>query len=320
MKNYTRINRENRFEIYELKMMGIGVRQTALKLHKCPSTISREIRRNSGGKGYRPDQADNKALTRKKTANKAKKMVPELIEIIEKMLRDDWSPEQISGFLKKRISLERIYQHIWMNKKNGGDLYRHLRQPTERKHRKRGLREKRGIIRNKVSIHDRDEIVNTKGRYGDWEVDLVVGENHKGFIVTLVERVSKFMLAAKIESKHAMIVSEAVINMLTPFKKLVHTITSDNGKEFALHELIAQELGAKFYFADPYASWQRGLNENTNGLLRQYVPKKANLDRFSELDIRCFQNRLNKRPRKGLGFASPFQVFTAECEKIRIMC
>jgi IS30 family transposase len=323
LEKYTRINKENRFEIYELKHSGLSVRKMAETIGKHPSTISRELKRNIGQRGYRPDQANALADARKKISKKSIKMTSDLVEKIEAMLLQDWSPEQISGVLKKEsinISHERIYQHIWADKKLGGTLYKHLRHGHKRRYRKRGAKEKRGQIKNKVSIHDRPKIVDDKGRIGDWEIDLVVGKNHKNFIITAVERVSKYTLTAFSEYKDSSSISRAVVKLLNPLKAVIHTITSDNGKEFTDHEEIAKELEAKYFFADPYASWQRGLNENTNGLLRQYFPKKSCFVSISEKMLKFAEEKLNNRPRKTLNFVSPLQIFSQECKLIGIIC
>lgn len=323
MKKYTRINKENRFEIYEFNHSGISIRKMAATIGKHPSTISRELKRNVGQKGYRPDQANEKAGVRKKTSKKYIKMTAALINKIETMLKEDWSPEQISGVLKKEninISHERIYQHIWADKKSGGILYKHLRHGHKKRYRKRGAREKRGQIKNKVSIHDRPKIVDDKGRIGDWEIDLVVGQNHKYFIITVVERVSKYTLTTLSMYKDSSSILRAVVKLLKPLKAVVHTITSDNGKEFADHEAIAKALEAKFFFADAYASWQRGLNENTNGLLRQYFPKKSCFASISKTMLKTIEIKLNNRPRKTLNFFSPFQIFSKECKLKEVMC
>lgn len=323
MKKYTRINKENRFEIYELKHSGLSARKMAEAIGKHPSTISRELKRNVGQKGYRPDQANAKADARKKICKKFIKMTSDLIEKIEVMLLQDWSPEQISGVLKKEgtnISHERIYQHIWADKKLGGTLYKHLRHGHKKRYRKRGAKEKRGHIKNKVSIHNRSKIVDDKGRIGDWEIDLVVGKNHKNFIITVVERVSKYTLTTFSEYKDSDSILRAVVKLLYPLKAVVHTITSDNGKEFADHEEIAKALETKFFFADPYASWQRGLNENTNGLLRQYFPKKSCFASISENMLKIVEEKLNNRPRKTLNFVSPLQIFSQECKLTGIIC
>ena len=323
MKNYTQLNEENRFEIHGFKKAALSLRKIAQEIGKSPSTISRELKRNEGSRGYRPKQAQEKAIDRRKHAKKFKKMNTELIEKIENMLFQDWSPEQISGVLAKSgtsISPERIYQHVWADKKSGGKLFMHLRHGHKTQKRKRGSKDKRGQIKNKVSIHERPEIVDQKGRIGDWEIDLVVGKNHKGFLITVVERVSKFTLASYVEHKDSFSIFKAVVKLLYPFKAVVHTITADNGKEFANHEIIAKMIEALFYFADPYSAWQRGLNENTNGLIRQYFPKKSCFVSIEQKQLDAVQKKLNNRPRKMLNFESPFQIFSSECSKLGIIC
>lgn len=323
MEKYTRIHQENRFEIYELKNSGLSSRKIAETIGKHFSTISRELKRNIGQKGYRPNQANAKADARKKMSKKFIKMTSKLIEKIESMLLQDWSPEQISGVLKKEgvyISHEQIYQHIWSDKKAGGILYKHLRHGHKRRYRKKGGKEKRGQIKNKVSIHDRPKIVDNKGRIGDWEIDLMVSKDHKNFIITVVERVSKYTLTTWSEYKDSASILRAVVKLLNPLKAVVYTITSDNGKEFADHEEIAKALEAKFFFADPYASWQRGLNENTNGLLRQYFPKKSCFASITKKMLKFIEEKLNNRPRKTLNFFSPLQVFSQECRLREIIC
>ena len=323
MKNYTQLNQENRCEIYGLKKAHQSMRQIAKEIGKSPSTISRELRRNKGKQKYRPVQAQQMATDRRNKAKKFVKMTADLIEKIEAMLRQDWSPETCSGVLAKEnifISPERIYQHVWSDKKAGGTLYTHLRHGHKTKKRKRGAKDNRGQIKNKVSIHDRPEIVDKKLRIGDWEIDLVVGKDHQGFIVTVVDRVSKFLKMSWVRHKDALSISRAIVKLLNPLKAVVHTMTSDNGKEFAEHEAIAQELSLKYFFADAYASWQRGLNENTNGLLRQYFPKKSDFLAITEEQLKEAENKINDRPRKMLNFETPMQIFSAECSKLGIIC
>ena len=169
--------------------------------------------------------------------------------------------------------------------------------------------ERRGTIPNRVSIDDRAAIVETRSRIGDWEADTVIGKNHRQAIVSIVERKTGFTLIQKVERKTALAVSQAMIGLLKPHRKKVHTITSDNGKEFAGHEEIASKLKANFYFAHPYSSWERGTNENTNGLIRQYFPKNRDFTTITQHEINMAMERLNNRPRKRLGYQTPNQVF-----------
>jgi IS30 family transposase len=232
------------------------------------------------------------------------------------------SPEQISGWLARNeniyISHETIYQFIRKNKEKGGLLYLHLRYGHKRKRRTPRSQDFRGQIKNRVSIEKRPEIVDQKTRIGDWEIDTVHMKGRKECIVTIVERVSRFALAAFSPDRTAKYVTEVIVKMLTPYKNFVHTITTDNGKEFAYHEEIARELKTKIYFAHPYSSWERGLNENTNGLLRQYYPKSDPFRYQSKNSLPFIVDELNNRPRKCLKFASPMQVFFDKVKPSRI--
>jgi transposase, IS30 family len=281
-----------------------------------PATISRELKRNKGQKGYRPKQAQLKADKRKKQAAKALKMTPALIILIEARIVMDWSPEQVSGQLKEEfgilISHERIYQHIWTDKRHGGTLYKHLRHSNKKRKKHYGSKDKRGQIRNRVSIDERPTIVAEKTRIGDWEIDTVIGQNHQGALVTLVDRVSKFTLIKKVDRKHAEVVTAATISLLQPYLDKTLTITADNGKEFAGHETIKAQLSANVYFAHPYCSWERGLNENTNGLIRLYFTQGSSFENISDEEVEAVMNKLNHRPRKTLNFKTPHTVFFAE--------
>ena len=229
------------------------------------------------------------------------------------MIREDLSPEQAANRLALegclQISHEIIYQHIYADKRNGGELHQHLRSQKPRRKRYASGQERRGTIKNRVSIDERPEIVAEKTRMGDWEGDTVIGKNHKGGLVTLAERKSRYVLAGHIRSKHAAGVTAVTTRLLTPHKDKCHTITFDNGKEFAEHEKMAAELKADIYFANPYHSWERGLNENSNGLLRQYFPKGMELTDITEEQVQEAVERINHRPRKALGFRTPHEVF-----------
>lgn len=239
-------------------------------------------------------------------------MTSAMISVIESTLRLYWSPEQISGWLlddrQLLISHETIYLHISSDKRLGGDLYKHLRRQGKRYDKRRNGKSTRGQINGRVSIDERPEIVDEKSRIGDWEIDTMIGKGHSGVLVTIVERVAKFTLSAQVDNKSAAAVTKATIILLKPFKDVVHSITADNGKEFAYHGEIGKALSADVYFAHPYSSWERGLNENTNGLLRQYFPKITNLKLVSKAEVNKAVRRLNASPRKALGFKTPGQL------------
>jgi IS30 family transposase len=308
--SYIQLTREQRYQIYALLKMDHNQTEIAgvIGVHK--STVSRELRRNQGQRGYRHKQAHQMALSRRK---KAKPRIPQTTWLlIEDWLRQDWSPEQISGWLKRNtsvhISHERIYQHVLADKQAGGDLYRHLR--CQKKRRKRyGSYDRRGQLPDRVSIDERPEIVDQKERLGDLEVDTILGKGRRHAIVTLTERKSRLALLYKVERRTAELVGDAIIHLLEPLVDLLHTITGDNGREFADHQRIAKELKIDFYFAHPYSAWERGANENMNGLVRQYIPKSRDLATVTAQELEVVMHKLNHRPRKCLDFRSPFEVF-----------
>ena len=311
MRTYTQLTREERYQIHGLRQVGCQQREIAQVLGRHKATISRELRRNRGLRGYRPKQAHRVALARR--AGKSCARFTTLIwNQIEALIRKDWSPEQICGRLEAeqgiRISHEYIYLHIYADKRSGGDLHKHLR--CQKMRRKRyGSYDRRGIIPNQVSIDERPSIVDAKGRFGDWEGDTVIGKRHRGALITLVERKSLYTVIGAVCRKTAGAVREAIVAGLTPYKDRVHTLTYDNGREFSEHERMATELDAHIYFAHPYSSWERGVNENTNGLIRQYLPKGQDLTSVSAAETGYVMNQLNHRPRKTLGFRTPYEVF-----------
>ena len=302
--NYTHITREERYQIYALKKAGLKQYEIAKVLKRNESTISRELSRNCGRRGYRPKQAHNKSVERQSI--NARTIDDATWQFAQDRLLEQWSPEQISGHAA--ISPETVYQRVYANKRAGGLLWKNLRSQKLRKKRY-GKVERRGTIPNRVSIDDRAAIVETRSRLGDWEADTVIGKNHRQAIVSIVERKTGFTLIQKVERKTALAVSQAMIGLLKPHQKKVYTITSDNGKEFAGHEEIASKLKADFYFAHPYSSWERGTNENTNGLIRQYFPKDRDFTTITQQEINMAMERLNNRPRKRLGYQTPSQVF-----------
>lgn len=312
-KGYKHLTRDQRSQISILKSSGFLQYEIAQKMALSPATVSRELKRNSKELHYDFHEADVKARVRRWFASKKpKKMLPELIDKIETHIREEWSPEQISGRLKLEegicISHESIYKYIWENKKKGGVLYKHLRHNGKKYTRRSSNKSGRGCIPNRVDIKERPAIVETKSRIGDWEGDTIIGAKHQGAILSYVERKSKFTILAKLEEKTANNVLKNTVTRLSKLKKLCHTITYDNGREFACHELISKAIGAKCYFARPYCSWERGLNEHTNGLVRQYFPKSSDLRGISDEDLRKVENLLNNRPRKVLGYKKPREI------------
>jgi IS30 family transposase len=302
--SYTHLTREERYQIYALKQAGHKQSEIAHVLERSASTISRELARNRGRRGYRPKQAHGMAVERR--AMNARTIDEATWQFAQEKLSLQWSPEQISAHAD--ISPETVYQRVYADKQAGGLLWKNLR--CQKLRRKRyGKTDRRGVISNRHSIEERPAIVEKRRRIGDWEADTIIGKNHRQAIVSLVERKTGFTLIEKIERKTAQAVSDAMIRLLKPHRRQVHTITSDNGREFAGHEDVAQRLQADFYFAHPYASWERATNENTNGLIRQYFPKNRDFTTITQQEIDTAMERLNNRPRKRLGYQTPSQLF-----------
>jgi len=301
---YTHLSQYERYQIYTMLDL-LPIVEIAKRLGRHESTIRREFARNSGTRGYRPKQAQQLAETRSLNCRNADRIDPALWRQIDDLLRVQHSPEQIAGCLP--VSHESIYQHIYSDPT--GVLKLNLR--CQKKHKKRYAsgNSRRGQIPNRRGIEERPKAVETRKRVGHWEADTVIGKNHKGALVTLVERKSGMLLLKKVARKSADLVSLAMIELLNPVKQKVATITSDNGKEFAMHEQVSSALNCDSFFADAYCSWQRGTNENTNGLIRQYVPKSRHFSTLTDEEVQLIQDRLNHRPRKRLGFQTPHQVF-----------
>ena len=310
---------EERYQIYTLKSLGQGINSIARAIWRASSTVSDEIKRNSGGRGYRPRQAHELSQARRSLANsEPTKLKGNLLSYIEEKIDNRWSPEQVAGRLMRdkgiSISPESIYRYVDRDRKNGGQLYKGLRR-SQRLYKKRyGKKSARGKIKNRRDIDERPKAVEKRNEVGHWEIDTVQRYDKSGHFVTLVERKTRFVLIAEVPSLHADVVTDATISLLTNIKSFVTSITADNGKEFANHELIASKLKADFYFAKPYHSWERGTNENTNGLIRQYSPKRRTkfpVRRHSALEI---EQKLNERPRKTLNFLTPLEVFLKESQ------
>ena len=279
MKNYRRFEYEDRCQLHALVKRGLAQEDIAAALGFSQGTISREFRRNRGKRGYRFKQAQNKTACRQRVVRRrARKLTTALRRKIECKLRQErWSPEQISGWLKTEhdvsLSHERIYRMIWQDKRDGGDLWRCLRRRGKRYNKRSGQNAGRGLIPNKIDISERPAIVDRKTRLGDWEGDTVVSAGHRGGLLTHVERKSMLTKIAKLPRATAKATHKATVRHLKPLRRFVATITYDNGKEFAGHQQTAKALRADVYFATPYHAWERGLNENTNGLIRDFFPK-----------------------------------------------
>jgi len=316
------LTQKERYHIWASLKRGVTQKEIAETIGVHPSTICREIQRNkdSGTGEYHYAFAQTKAQIRQQDKAKYSVFTSKIKNYIKAKLKEDWSPEQISGRMRIDIGLrichETIYRYIYYNKYRGGRLYKYLRHKNKKYHNRNNSYQRRGIIIDRISIDKRPKIVEKKNRIGDFEIDTVIGRHHIGALVTVVDRKSKFTLIKKVASKRAEEVTQALIGMLLPLKPITKTITSDNGKEFASHKEVSQALDTSFYFAHPYSSWERGLNEHTNGLIRQYLPKKTDFTQISKEEIITIQDKLNHRPRKILNYRTPYEVFFKEFSKI----
>jgi transposase, IS30 family len=321
--DYMHLTEEERYQIDDLKREGFTQTAIAKKLGRSRSTLSRELRRNEGDRGWRPRQAQLKAIDRLATrgSGNVKRANDAAWEYAKEHLQNDqWSPEQIAGRLEleglETISHETIYQRILDDKNAGGTLYTHLRCKKKRKKRYGSARPARSVIPNRVDIDERPAIVDNRERVGDWEGDTIIGAYDGGAVIaSMVERKSRFTCLAKSKNKTTTAVTSSINKRMLPLADLVSTITLDNGTEFSLHEIMSETLDADVYFAKPYHSWERGLNENTNGLVRQYYPKKVSFDSISDDELRYVEDKINNRPRKCLGYKTPFEVLSKSYEK-----
>ena len=309
---YKQLTSEQRYTISVLLQNRTKQKEIAKAINVSPGTVSREIRRNSGVRGrYNWETAQANAVQTKRRKPGNHSISKDVMEEAKHLLvTEQWSPEQISGVLAKDgkyISHETIYRMIRKDKAEGGTLYKHCRHKLKRRARPVGGR--RISIPNRTSISERPAEVDGK-RFGDFEMDTIVGRGNHGAIVTLIERSTNMLFMRKLKKgKNAKDLARTVIHLLSPFKEHVKSITTDNGTEFACHEMIGKSLGVTIYFADPYASWQKGAIENANGLIRQYVPKTETFEHVSHQQITKYSKKINIRPRKKLEFKTPHECF-----------
>ena len=321
--DYTHLTEEERYQIDDMRREGFNQASIAIALKRSKSTLSRELRRNEGDRGWRPRQAQLTAterLSARGSANVKRSSIEAWAYAKKQLEQNQWSPEQIAGRLEMKgmatISHETIYQRVLEDKNAGGTLYSHLRCKKKRKKRYGSARSSRGAIPNRVDIDQRPAIVDSRRRTGDWEGDTIIGAHDGGAVIaSMVERKSRYTVLAKAKNKKTTVVIDSINKRMLPIAELVFTVTLDNGKEFSQHGVMSDTLNTDVYFAKPYHSWERGLNENTNGLVRQYFPKRIPFDSITEYDLQRVVRKLNNRPRKCLGYKTPFEIFSKSCEK-----
>jgi IS30 family transposase len=314
--SYQHLTYEERHTISTLRRNGSKPSHIAQQLGRHVSTINRELRRNATLKGgYQYRYAHSKARQRSLQADcRTERCSAESWAfVVTQLCAEQWSPEQIRGELPKHhlpsISHETIYARIYADKRHGGELHQHLRHKVK-SYKNRSLQnDRRGQIKGAISIEERPEVVDLRTRIGDWELDTVIGKASGSVLVTMVERYSRFTIIAKAPSRSAVDVSMAIMTRLVQYRDKLYTLTFDNGKEFSAHATIDEILDCQSYFAHPYSSWERGLNENTNGLIRQYFPKKTDFDQIGHDQIAEVESKLNRRPRKCLDTKTPNEIF-----------
>ncbi len=311
---YPHLTPAERCPIHALLHRGWSKREIARDLGRDPGTISRETSRHRGQRGDRHQQADRQATARRQEASAVpRQRTPERWAVAAGRLQEGWSPEQIAGWVRLpgevMAGKEWIYEHVRADRQAGGARYRCLRRRGKKPNGRGGRHAGRGHIPDRVDLAERPAVVEEKSRIGDWELEPIMGARHRGALVSAVDRGSKFRFLEWVDGKTASAVTEAITRRLGPVRDRVHTGTADHGKEFARHREIAEKLDAGFSFATPYPSWERGLNEHTNGLVRQYFPKGTDFRQVTAAQVRAVEDRLHRRPRKVLGYRTPAEVF-----------
>lgn len=310
---YRHLTREERYQIYAYRKADFSMNDIAAELGRSPSTISRELRRNRGRRGYRPRKAHQLARRRACHCRCRGRISVAQWCGIGTLLNQEWSPKQIARRARLegtlRISHEWIYRFVAADRANGGQLWRQLRHAGLRRRRYHKGRKRRENIRFRTGIEQRPEHVETRQELGHWEGDTIRGYRRQGAALTLVERSSRYVRIGRLPKSDARTTADIMRNRLHQISARVKSITLDNGSEFAYHQRVARSLSTNIYFAEPYKPWQRGSNENTNGLIRQYLPKKRRLDNLTDEEVTRIEKRLNNRPRKCLGYLTPYEVF-----------
>jgi IS30 family transposase len=312
---YRQLSPEERYMLAALRRQGLNQAEIARTLGRHRSTVCREVRRNStrADGHYRPFTAQERTNGRRSRSRRNLRFSAEDFALIDELLCRQWSPEQVAGYLRRAgrlsISHETIYRHVWRDKKRGGALHTHLRGARKRRRKRYGAYDSRGRLAGKRMISERPEEVETRGRVGHWEADTVAGSGGKDCVVTLVERRTGLVLVGKLKDRTAGSLSRRVIRLIRGHGGAFETVTADNGTEFHDYKRVERMTGASFYFARPYHSWERGSNENANGLLRQYLPKGQSMAGLSQKQCNAISRKLNTRPRKRLGFRTPLECF-----------
>jgi IS30 family transposase len=313
---YRQITVDERYTLGALRKTGRSGAQIAQALGRHRSTIWRELRRNRAASdgSYRPQLADWYARGRRSAPRRHGHFAPHEWAQVRRLLQRDWSPDQVAGHLRRhqllRISHETIYRHIWADKRAGGDLHCHLRGARKRYRKRYGQRDSRGRLPGKRPITTRPACVDARTRIGDWEGDTILGaDGTRPCVLSLVERKTGYVLLGQLGARTAAAVQQRAAALLARPRHPIHTLTLDNGTEFHGYAALEAVTGAQVYFATPHHAWERGTNENTNGLVRQYLPKRTSLAHLTQADCAAIAHHLNTRPRKRLGYRTPEECY-----------
>jgi IS30 family transposase len=313
---YAQITPEERYAIGALRRQRLSIRTIAAELGRAPSTISREIARNRSRRdgSYRPDKAVERTNGRRSRSRRNTRFSREDWRVVEELLARRWSPEQIAGRLRLEgglsISHQTIYLHVWNDRKAGGRLWRHLRQANKKRRKAYRSRDSRGRPAGKRHISERPVAVEERREIGHWEIDTVKGDSQAVHsVVTMVERVTGYTLMGKLARHCAADATACLIELIEAQCGRVKTLTADNGSEFHSFALVEAATGVEIYFATPHHSWERGTNENTNGLIRQYLPKRTSMAHVTNATCEQVTDSLNTRPRKRLGYKTPEECY-----------
>jgi len=312
---YRQLTSEERYMLAALRRQGLNQAEIARALGRHRSTICREVSRNStrADGRYRAFTAQERTNGRRSRSRRNLRFSAEDFAQVAELLCRQWSPEQVAGHLARlghlRISHETIYRHIWHDKREGGLLYTHLRGARKKRRKRYGSYDSRGKLAGKRPISERPAEVETRRLIGHWEIDTMMGAGSRDCIVTLVERKTGLLLIGKLADRTTVSLNRRVIGLINRHEGAFETITSDNGTEFHHYQRIEARTNTTFYFARPYHSWERGSNENANGLIRQYLPKGTSMAALSQPQCNSIARQLNSRPRKRLGFKTPLECY-----------
>ena len=313
---HAQITLEERYAISALRQRGLSIRRIAAELSRSPSAICRELARNrtTHDGAYRAERADSYTRRRRSRSRRNSRFSADDWVLVDHLIRLDWSPDQVAGWLKMHgllsISYETIYLRVWRDKKGGGDLWCHLRQATKKRRKRYGAYDSRGRPAGKRHISERPPEVESRQVPGHWEIDTIMGDSHgRHSALTMVERTTGYLQMGKLERHCAADATARTIELIDSQRDRFKTITADNGSEFHSYKAVEQATGVEFYFATPHHSWERGTNENTNGLIRQYLPKRTSMANVTQADLAEVAAKLNSRPRKRLGYKTPEECY-----------